>query len=169
MAHSGKQLHCIYEQRDMEGNNMFEGNQDDEDETLIIVRYLDPSSNETEWLQHAVVIYNNIKALSIWKVIKPHGIAIGLTIILNRFFCRKVKTTQYQNTSKQVPSPMLQKEKSFGKSYAWTAQAIPKGYVQKVRCTFAVRFVILEQSICIEIINKYTFDTVPIAGNRLYG
>ena len=34
---------------------MFEGNQDDEDETLIIVRYLDPSSNETEWLQHAVV------------------------------------------------------------------------------------------------------------------
>ena len=61
MAHSGKQLHCIYEQRDMEGNNMFEGNQDDEDETLIIVRYLDPSSNETEWLQHAVVIYNIIK------------------------------------------------------------------------------------------------------------
>ena len=67
MAHSGKRLHCIYEQRDMEGNNMFEGNQDDEDETLIIVRYLDPSSNETEWLQHAVVIYNNIKTLSLFN------------------------------------------------------------------------------------------------------
>ena len=70
MAHSGKQLHCIYEQRDMEGNNMFEGNQDDEDETLIIVRYLDPSSNETEWLQHAVVIYNNIKTLSLLDLLR---------------------------------------------------------------------------------------------------
>ena len=69
MAHSGKQLHCIYEQRDMEGNNMFEGNQDDEDETLIIVRYLEPSSNETEWLQHAVVIYNNIKTLSLLNLL----------------------------------------------------------------------------------------------------
>ena len=138
MAHSGKQLHCIYEQRDMEGNNMFEGNQDDEDETLIIVRYLDPSSNETEWLQHAVVIYNNIKTLSL---LDYHFITIRLTIILNRFFCRKVKTTQYQNTSKQVPSPMLQKEKSFGKSYVWTDLVIPKGYVQIVRCTFDLRFV----------------------------
>ena len=139
MAHSGKQLHCIYEQRDMEGNNMFEGNQDDEDETLIIVRYLDPSSNETEWLQHAVVIYNNIKTLSLFDF-TPWYYDSGLKIILNRFFCRKVKTTQYQNTSKQVPSPMLQKEKSFGKSYVWTALVIPKGYVQIVRCTFDLRF-----------------------------
>ena len=142
MAHSGKQLHCIYEQRDMEGNNMFEGNQDDEDETLIIVRYLDPSSNETEWLQHAVVIDNNIKSLSL---LDCHFITIGRTVILGRFFCRKVKTTQYQNTSKQVPSPMLQKEKSFGKSYVWTAQVILKGYVQIVRCTFDLRFVSFQQ------------------------
>ena len=138
MAHSGKQLHCIYEQRDMEGNNMFEGNQDDEDETLIIVRYLDPSSNETEWLQHAVVIYNNIKTLSL---LIENGITIRLIIILNRFFCRKVKTTQYQNTSKPVLFPTLQKEKSFGKSYVWTDQVILKGYVQIVRSKFDLRFV----------------------------
>ena len=28
---------------------------------------------------------------------------------------------------------------------------------------------ILQQKMCIEIIKNYTFDTVPIAGNRLYG
>ena len=56
MEHSGKKLHCIYVQRDEEGNNLFEGNQDDEDEVLIIVRYLEPSPNETTWLQHAIVI-----------------------------------------------------------------------------------------------------------------
>ena len=56
MEHSGKKMHCIYVQRDEEGNNLFEGNQDDEDEVLIIVRYLEPSPNETTWLPHAMVI-----------------------------------------------------------------------------------------------------------------
>ena len=50
MEHSGNKLHCIYEQRDVEGNNLFEGNQKDEDEVLIIVRYLEESPNETETL-----------------------------------------------------------------------------------------------------------------------
>ena len=58
MAHSGKKMHCIYEQRDLEGNNLFEGNQDDEDEVMIIVRYLEPSTNNTEWLPHAQVIFS---------------------------------------------------------------------------------------------------------------
>ena len=50
MEHSGKKLHCIYEQRDDEGNNLFEGNQDDEDDVLIIVRYLEETSDEVETL-----------------------------------------------------------------------------------------------------------------------
>ena len=95
MAHSGKQLHCIYEQRDMEGNNMFEGNQDDEDETLIIVRYLDPSSNETEWLQHAVVIYHNIMTLyllDLWyyhkayNYIEPFLLQEGQNYTISKYF-----------------------------------------------------------------------------------
>ena len=50
MEHSGKKLHCIYEQMDGEGNNLFEGNQDDEDDVLIIVRYLEETSDEVETL-----------------------------------------------------------------------------------------------------------------------
>ena len=50
MEHSGKKLHCIYEQMDSEGNNLFEGNQDDEDDVLIIVRYLEETSDEVETL-----------------------------------------------------------------------------------------------------------------------
>ena len=56
MEHSGKKLHCIYEQRDDEGTNLFEGNQDDEDEVLIIVRYLEETSDEIETLPYAQVI-----------------------------------------------------------------------------------------------------------------
>ena len=55
MEHSGKKLHCIYEQRDDEGNNLFEGNQDDEDEVRIIVRYLEEPTEELETLPFAEV------------------------------------------------------------------------------------------------------------------
>ena len=56
MEHSGKKLHCVYEQRDAEGTNLFEGNQDDEDEVLIIVRYLEETPDEVETLPYAQVI-----------------------------------------------------------------------------------------------------------------
>ena len=55
MEHSGKKLHCIYEQRDDNGNNLFEGNQDDEDEVRIIVRYLEQPTDELETLPSAEV------------------------------------------------------------------------------------------------------------------
>ena len=60
MEHSGKKLHCIYEQRDDEGNNLFEGNQDDEDDVLIIVRYLEETSDEVETLPSAEVRISEI-------------------------------------------------------------------------------------------------------------
>ena len=60
MEHSGKKLHCIYEQRDGEGNNLFEGNQDDEDDVLIIVRYLEETSDEVETLPSGEVRISKI-------------------------------------------------------------------------------------------------------------
>ena len=41
ISHDGKKLHCIYEQRDAEGNILFEGNEDDQDEVAISVRFLE--------------------------------------------------------------------------------------------------------------------------------
>ena len=64
MEHSGKKLHCIYEQRDGEGNNLFEGNQDDEDDVLIIVRYLEETSDEVETLPSGEV---RISKIIDWK------------------------------------------------------------------------------------------------------
>ena len=55
--HDGKKLHCIYEQRDNEGNILFEGNQDDEDEITISVQFLQPSSNEVTRMVQTKVMY----------------------------------------------------------------------------------------------------------------
>ena len=81
-------MHCIYEQRDNEGNILFEGNQDDEDEITISVQFLQPPSDEVTRMVQTKVSYR----FDVYQ----HGTSrLFFSLFVNLFYTTNLFTTLF--------------------------------------------------------------------------